>query len=481
MSEPFHIIADRLDFFFELAHLVLHPFYGILLVVSLDAQLSDLVKGRPVRKSRTIKRLSESARWNKDLLARVKGLPWNPTGAPHLDVVSSKLSGDLGPGKVRRMQITKKMIDEKGATEGCPACVGDKKAHHTEKCRLRFEALCPGGTGNQRATAQGPATVFDQQVLRGAEVEEAASSSHQQQRYVPGGVSAPQGKREATEAKEGEPKLRRRLTPLHLRATNVLKRALSQEDGGDDDKKQKTEDDEGMEPVTGGAQQGDVEMNDGDAEQQKDTDVVMDVFHIHERIWAPSEPWRREVINFEIDFDKLTALPDAEFCEIMQLETALYNEEEMEQESSLKYKGVTLTNVNKLGLDEEKLQEARADELDRVERFDVKTEFEADNIPEELKLLLADWNGEYETMIWADAIKQDGRVRSQYNTGEKEGLFAPTPDTTVLNYMWSDNATDRRKVMLIWDVTSAFYHAVLVDIIVGKPPPELCKTPNTRW
>lgn len=97
----------------------------------------------------------------------------------------------------------------------------------------------------------------------------------------------------------------------------------------------------------------------------------------------------------------------------------------------------------------------------------MKTEFEADQTPEELKLILAEWDGEYETMIWADAIKQNGSVRSrlvarQYNTGEEEGLFAATPDQTVLNYLLSDNATDRARVMLLWDVTSAFYHAILL-------------------
>ena len=62
---------------------------------------------------------------------------------------------------------------------------------------------------------------------------------------------------------------------------------------------------------------------------------------------------------------------------------------------------------------------------------------EADDIPEHLRLHLEDWDGKYESCVFADARKHDtGLVRSrivarQFATHAMEGLFAATPDEAV--------------------------------------------------
>ena len=58
----------------------------------------------------------------------------------------------------------------------------------------------------------------------------------------------------------------------------------------------------------------------------------------------------------------------------------------------------------------------------------------------------------------------------------KRRLFAATPDGTIYYYLLSDLASDKEKVCMIFDVTSAFLHAELVEIAVVRPPKELRKS-----
>ena len=90
------------------------------------------------KKSRTAKRPCEGQRLDVDLLSKIKGLPWNPTGTRGSD------QGNLGPKKngkdftvagnsVRRMYITQSMATEFGSTDGCPKC-GARGASHSAEC-----------------------------------------------------------------------------------------------------------------------------------------------------------------------------------------------------------------------------------------------------------------------------------------------------------------------------------------------------------
>ena len=112
-------------------------------------------------------------------------------------------------------------------------------------------------------------------------------------------------------------------------------------------------------------------------------------------------------------------------------------------------------------------------EVQRHNKFQVRETVEEDQIPEHLKLELAEWNGKYEDCIFADKRKHGaGVLRSriaarQYANHPEEGLFAATPDEAVTNYLLSDLARNKEKAMLIWDCTSAFLHLPLKVLGVG--------------
>ena len=85
------------------------------------------------RRSRSIRRLPETSKWNADFLT-VRGVPWNPMEA-EVEKVST-----VDIGKSRRLHITRAMITESGQTPGCFGCMGVQEAHD-ENCRKRFERI----------------------------------------------------------------------------------------------------------------------------------------------------------------------------------------------------------------------------------------------------------------------------------------------------------------------------------------------------
>ena len=61
-------------------------------------------------------------------------------------------------------------------------------------------------------------------------------------------------------------------------------------------------------------------------------------------------------------------------------------------------------------------------------------------------------------------------VARQFATESLEHLFAGTPDATVLRAILSNLATDKDKVLLVADVTSAYYQAPVVIDQYVRPP-----------
>ena len=72
-------------------------------------------------------------------------------------------------------------------------------------------------------------------------------------------------------------------------------------------------------------------------------------------------------------------------------------------------------------------------------------------------------------------------VGKEYHAGTEAGLFASTPNKTVLHYLVSDLASDKLLCILIFDVRSAYLHAPLTVIYVVRPPKELRQTPDELW
>eukprot|EP00971_Amphidinium_carterae_P086102 1703467-Amphidinium_carterae.7 len=58
--------------------------------------------------------------------------------APASGGILSRLGDDQGGERQRKMYVTKRLVQEFGATEGCPACE-QKGRVHTKECRDRLE------------------------------------------------------------------------------------------------------------------------------------------------------------------------------------------------------------------------------------------------------------------------------------------------------------------------------------------------------
>ena len=126
--------------------------YGIYVGFVMQSMEALVAGSRGVVKARNVRRLSEDQRWDKDMLEKMKGTPWEPKGERGkndipVDIPDTK--GDLGielppqaPRRVR-IKITKDDIRRHGDTEGCPGCKatlhGQYTAAHFEICRKRLE------------------------------------------------------------------------------------------------------------------------------------------------------------------------------------------------------------------------------------------------------------------------------------------------------------------------------------------------------
>ena len=124
-------------------------------------------------------------------------------------------------------------------------------------------------------------------------------------------------------------------------------------------------------------------------------------------------------------------------------------------------------------LDPNEIEAARADEMKRLAHFDVY-----DEVAETEAV------GKVIDAKWVDRQKGKG-VRSrivarQFATTPQADLFAGTPDVTMLRAVLSNLASDRRKVLLIADVTSAYYQAPADTVEFVRPPPDVRK-PGKLW
>jgi hypothetical protein len=144
-----------------------------------------------------------------------------------------------------------------------------------------------------------------------------------------------------------------------------------------------------------------------------------------------------------------------------------------------------MTETNPENLDPVELQQARLVEVERLQRFKTKVSFvEHDSMWSKLKEF--GWNGKVWDMRWVDVMRAAGIIRSrvvgrQFNSSSEYGLFASTPDGTILYYLISDLAHDETRMCLVFDVTSAYLHAPLKEIFVLRPPKELRKDPKELW
>ena len=92
-----------------------------------------------IRRCRSVHRRPEAQRWKKEILLKIRGMPWQPRGTPTV------VPGTPDPirRKPRSVYITAARQIKHGATPGCPGrfCSDENpKPHNTER-RRRFEQV----------------------------------------------------------------------------------------------------------------------------------------------------------------------------------------------------------------------------------------------------------------------------------------------------------------------------------------------------
>eukprot|EP00971_Amphidinium_carterae_P348914 6490741-Amphidinium_carterae.1 len=120
-------------------------------------------------------------------------------------------------------------------------------------------------------------------------------------------------------------------------------------------------------------------------------------------------------------------------------------------------------------LEHDQVREGRADEVRRLEHFDVKTEIDSHS-----------YYGPVIPTRWVDVQKEPQRVRSrvvgqQFKTETDDEFFAATPDMACFRLLLSDLARSRGRVGVTVDAVSAFLQAVSEEEYVVRPPRSLQK------
>ena len=150
---------------------------------------------------------------------------------------------------------------------------------------------------------------------------------------------------------------------------------------------------------------------------------------------------------------------------IMAVQEAIGSEEGEQEEPDEIWGG-------KEWLDPRLVREGRLDELKRLKHFDV---YEAVDESEATRQIVdAKWVDRQKGSVVRSRI-----VARQFATKSLEHLFAGTPDATVLRAILSNLSTDKDKVLLVADVTSAYYQAPVVIDHYVRPPTDQRKKANS--
>ena len=133
-------------------------------------QTSEVLIGTPqgVFKARSVKRMSESMRWNGEAVKAVKGTPWKPYLFSDSDklrirlpeATREKTEGEQVPKPKeddpapKRFRIERRDLDKYGYTPHCPGCFSVKnnrpQRSHNEECRKRIARLMLSDEANAR-------------------------------------------------------------------------------------------------------------------------------------------------------------------------------------------------------------------------------------------------------------------------------------------------------------------------------------------
>ena len=197
--------------------------------------------------------------------------------------------------------------------------------------------------------------------------------------------------------------------------------------------------------------------------EMKDTECNYEMSDVPSGLAAAADPVRyqtsdgkRRRVAARIDEAVEYAMDSGDVGMIMAVQEAIDLEEGEQEEPDEIWNG-------KEWIDPRLVREGRLDELKRLKHFDVYEVVDASEATGQI--VDAKWVNRQKRSVVRSRI-----VARQFATKSLEHLFVGTLDATVLGAILSKLATDKDKVLLVADITSAYYQAPVVIDQYVRPP-----------
>ncbi|CAK0840370.1 unnamed protein product, partial [Prorocentrum cordatum] len=414
-----------------------------------------------VKKARSVHRLPVDERYVKEELAKVKGLPWNGTASDlKAPIVSQQ---DQGPSGHRRLYLTRAIVQKYGPTPGCSGCAG--LGPHTEVCRARLEKMVADAAAGPRGIAVGtPLAARPDPGPPAGAAEPSSAASGDAPRTPAGGDGSGGVAAENMEVDRADASTQRG------RPAAV---AFPQEAPERPTAKVRSQPPVAI-PAVGGA--GTVVVSESEARSSTD-DVMIGGLHVIDGVDVVA------MLIPEEDEWRLAAMDDGNF------ETTTDDSQsdmigEVNYEDPASAEGIVAYD-SRTGeqLDSEEVRKGRSKELRDLAEFEVKVEVdESEMISKPGKKIWSKW---VETRKDPNSAEVRSRlVATEINTGEvRTDCFAATPPLKFVRLIlaWAASYSPRRNsagvkmILLLFDISVAFFHGLVRKVLYVVPPKDLRK------
>ena len=369
---------------------------GVFLGKTDNADEAIIGTPRGIEQTRSFRKREQGERWSQDAIRMFVGVPWNPRG----------MVADA-PGGTRRRYITKALVVQHGATEGCIACAGDSQVH-IPRCRKRFDdifdaAKQPGEPRDRVPVVEAPSVP----------AEPAAAAPSAPSSSAPAAASGPATARTKFHA-----------TPIETDDDNM--------DFGPNGNVAPTTPPGTPPPGT-----------PHEAKRRRGVGVDVEMMAVFEYSGSAEVMSVCELEPPEIDWDKLATDTNTTY-DI--------------------YTGMTIPKVD--------VKLSRATEVENMLKFEVFEE-----VDEKTATGHRVWG-----TGWLDHRKTPTLVRSRLvakqvrGASKREDVFAGTPPLGMMRYVISRAASrGRARCLAVYDVSVAFFHALLQELIFVRPPRDMQK------
>ncbi|CAK0793479.1 unnamed protein product [Prorocentrum cordatum] len=386
-----------------------------------------------VKKARSVHRLPVDERYVKEELAKVKGLPWNGTASDlKAPIVSQQ---DQGPSGHRRLYLTRAIVQKYGATPGCSGCAG--LGPHTEACRARLEKLVADAAAGPRGIAVGtPLTARPDPGPPAGAAEPSSAASGDAPRTPAGGDGGRGAAAEGMEVDRADTSPRRGRSAAEAFPQAAPERPTA---------KVRSQPPVAI-PAVGGA--GTVVVSESEARSSTD-DVMIGGLHVIDGVDVVA------MLIPEEDEWRLAAMDDSNYETISDdSQSDMIGEVNYEDPASAE--GIVAYD-SRTGeqLDSEEVRKGRSKELRDL----------ADSLPNEDDMVeVAESRDESkEGEIWTNRV------------GWRTRKFVRLILAWAASYSPRRNSAGAKMILLLFDISVAFFHGLVRKVLYVVPPKDLRK------